>query len=436
MRKYLLPLILILAACSPASSNLQDESALPSAQALIEPTQDLNALESAPFFPLALTQQNPSANRYVPGQIDLAAAQVVDIPLDGKPSWVLGIGLDAGRSLWLAVLNDGRVQAFEMQDGAVNAVIGFPESIEAGQPPTLAWVDGEIVLLNALDSGGNALNHPLLAGDQLLALDEQGRLWADGDLLAEGFLLDGRILSDGEGRILLLSQPSSDYEHGILGDTLESKTLTLFDLAIGETQFIGELGPGQVFEAIMPIWADLDQDGQREILVTASDSDQGAQLKLYAQSGELLAQSDPIGQGNRWRNQAAIAPFGPNGEWEVADVRIPHINGVVEFFSWQGDQLDLQAAISGYTSHVLGRRNLDMALAADVNADGQVELLLPSQNLRSLAAIQHQQDGAAVVWELELGTRLSSNIASARFADGELAIGIGLESGVLRVWLP
>ena len=44
--------------------------------------------------------------------------------------------------------------------------------------------------------------------------------------------------------------------------------------------------PGQrVVEGISPIWADLNGDGQREIFVTISDGEQGAQVVVYSESG-------------------------------------------------------------------------------------------------------------------------------------------------------
>jgi hypothetical protein len=123
-------------------------------------------------------------------------------------------------------------------------------------------------------------------------------------------------------------------------------------------------------EGIAPIWTDLTGDGGREIIVTLSDPEGGARLAVYSEAGEQLAVGSAIGRGYRWRHQLVVAPFGPTGDLELADVMTPHIGGIVEFFQLAGDRLKLIAQTSGYSSHVLGSRNLDMRLRATLTEMG------------------------------------------------------------------
>jgi hypothetical protein len=85
---------------------------------------------------------------------------------------------------------------------------------------------------------------------------------------------------------------------------------------------------------------------------------------------------------------------------------------------------------------VINTRNLDMALAADVDEDGRLELVLPTQRLDALGVIQRTADGAEVAFEVPLDGTLSSNLAGISLPGGTLALGAGLEAGLLRVWLP
>ena len=255
-------------------------------------------------------------------------------------------------------------------------------------------------------------------------------------LLAD-VLPDGRILSDEFGNLLVLSQPNSTYAHGVLGDELEAGAVTLITdpLNLASVQTI-QPPAGQVIEGIAPIWTDLDGDGTREIILTLSDDQDGAQLVVYSPEGEITAQSSSIGSGYRWRHQIAAAPFEPNGEIEIVDVLTPHIGGVVEFFQMQGEDLVKVAELGGYTSHVIRSRNLDIALAADVDGDGRVELVLPNQQLNRLAAIKRTAVGVETAWEIDLNARLTTNLGAISFEDGTISLAVGFDSGVLRVWLP
>jgi hypothetical protein len=391
---------------------------------------------------LGLTNQNLDGNRYLTGTIDLSEATLVEIPLGGSPSWVVGLPLADGIAIWLVALEDGILQAFQVGQGEYAELQTPVAALEVGAPPAIVSTHTGFDLLNAIAPQGSDTTSPIISAEgHLVFISAEGALVIQGseetNALTMDPLPDGRILSDEAGNLLLLSEPSSIYGHGVLGDGLEARAFTLVMDPGGEAGVrTFQVPNGQVIEGIAPIWADLDGDGTREIIVTLSDDRDGARLVVYSPEGEILARSRAIGSGYRWRHQIAAAPFGPDGEIEIVDVLTPHLGGVVEFFQIQGADLVKVAQVSGYTSHVIGSRNLDMALAADVDADGQVELLLPNQQLTSLAAIQRTEGGVEVDWEIGLEGSLSTNIGAVAFRDGTLGLAVGLESGKLWVWLP
>jgi hypothetical protein len=112
---------------------------------------------------------------------------------------------------------------------------------------------------------------------------------------------------DESGRLLFLSEPTRDYPHAVLGDDLEATGITLVNTQTLPPQ-ITEITAqgGDVIEGIAPLWADPNDDGTREIIVTQSNSQDGARLVLYSEDGSLMAASTPIGQGFRWRHQLAV----------------------------------------------------------------------------------------------------------------------------------
>ena len=399
------------------------------------------------------THQQPDGNRLVLGQGALPEAMVLDIPLSGRPVWVVGAPIgdqttdgantNGSASVWAVVMDDGRVQAFIVRGDQVEEIAIEPGNI--GELPPLLQVTGDrpALLMPPLPFYGPAPPAVLdQEGSQAVVspegvvtiLDPQGTALVSA---ASQPLPDARLLVDEAGRLLFLSQPTTRYNHGIAGDDVEAAAVTLFDPGQGQgAEVVIPVPDPAVIEGIMPLWADLDGDGQREIIVTQSDAQNGAQIVVYDESGERVAQGPAIGLGRRWRHQLAVAPFGPNGEVELVDVLTPHIGGVVEFYQLLGDELQIVAKVPGYTSHVIGSRNMDMALAGDMDGDGNVELLLPNQGRTVLGAIRRTADGAEVVWTGPLGGSLSSNLAAVQLAGDRMVIGAGREDGTLRLWLP
>jgi hypothetical protein len=263
-------------------------------------------------------------------------------------------------------------------------------------------------------------------------------LWENAEIarLAVDALPDARLLVDEDDRVLLITGPTERYDHGVLGDVLEATAITLIETQpyLRVAAIIPVVTPA-VIEGIAPIWADVTGDGAREIIVTISDRLSGGRLVVYDEAGQVVASGPAIGLGYRWRNQMALVP-GPGGAREIVDVLTPHINGVVEFYQMQSSRLDIVAQAPGYTSHVIGSRNLDMGLAGDFDGDGLVEVVLPNQALTSLGAVRHEAQGAVVAWELPIDGLVSTNLAGLALVDGSLALGVGLQDGRIRVWSP
>jgi hypothetical protein len=395
--------------------------------------------EPVPQTAYGYTYHRPDGNRYVTGSAPLHLSEPVDIPLAGKPAWLVGAEGTQG-VVWAVVLDNGRVQAFQFDQGTYQEISIAPDKLSPGEPPLLVLRDGIPSLVTAPEDSASKLTHPAVLPDGKIAyIEENGDLviWKDGEIgrLPVNALLDARLLVDENDRILMLSGPTERYDHAVLGDALEASSITLLETTPElRLEKVIPVEEPVVIEGIAPIWADINQDDQREIIVTRSHPQEGAQLVVLDERGEIIAEGAAIGRSYRWRNQLAVAPFGPQGVMEVVDVLTPHINGAAEFFRIVDDELKILADFPGYTSHVIGTRNLDMGLAGDFDGDGQPEVLLPSQSLTELGAISHGADGANLDWKLDLAGVLSSNLAAISAKDGSLYLGAGLDDGILRMW--
>ena len=408
----------------------------------IAPTGPAATVEGTPTAVYGFTHQQPDGNRVVEGQGAVPEVTPVDVPLAGEPHWLVAVPLEGG-SAWAAVMADGRVHGFQALGQTVEQMVIEPDQLPAGMPPLLSIEDGTARLVTAPSDVASTLSPPMVLDSRgrLAFIEQNGDLviWEDGEVgrLAVNALPDARLLRDEAKRLLLLAAGTTRYSHGVLGDQVEAAAITLVETEPKLRLVLNiRLPEPQVVEGIAPIWADVDGDGEREIIVTVSDADQGAQVIMFSEAGERTAASPAIGRGFRWRHQLAVAPFGPQGTLELVSVLTPHIGGVVEFFAQKGDNLSIEAQVAGFSSHSIGSRNLDMALAGDFDGDGQVELLLPSQGQTELGGIQCIAEGAEVAWTVPVGGRVSTNLAAVTLSDGKLAVGVGQAEGVLRLWLP
>ena len=77
--------------------------------------------------------------------------------------------------------------------------------------------------------------------------------------------LDVHILEDENGRLLLHTDPTHVYGHGIMGDELEAGSITLVATE-PEVEIVRKIpvSDAYVLEGIAPIWVDFNGDGERD----------------------------------------------------------------------------------------------------------------------------------------------------------------------------
>jgi hypothetical protein len=128
--------------------------------------------------------------------------------------------------------------------------------------------------------------------------------------------------------------------------------------------------------------------------------------------------------------------YGGSKKPQIISVRTPHIGGVIELYQLDGDTLTIVEQLPGYSSHVIGSRNLDMSALGDFDGDGEIEALIPVQSIDSLASVSFADGSVQEIWRVPVGGRLKTNLATVELPNGQMAVGIGNDRQQLRLWLP
>ncbi len=346
-----------------------------------------------------------TGNRVIegPGAIGASAPLTVELPDGRTAAWLVPSSIEG----WIAVLDNGSTVELSIDSG---------RTVRASTAASSGTFDP--------DDGP-----PVMVGDALVSGDTGRHLFPDP-------LPDTRLVTDGR-HLVALGGPTERYGHAVLGDAIEASTVeVLADDGSTSTPIV--IGAPDVIEAVSPMLADVDEDGSDDVVLTLSNEESGARIAAFSLDGRPIAETDPIGTGNRWRNLLAVAPTGPGGEVEVIDVRTPHIGGILEFFRNDGDGgFELVASASGYSTHSIGSRNLDLGIVTDADGDGRLDVLLSNEERNALAVVTRDEGaegGAREVVRIALGAALTSNVSALRHRDGGVAYAVGVADGRILVW--
>lgn len=228
-----------------------------------------------------------------------------------------------------------------------------------------------------------------------------------------------------------LTEPTTRYGHGVLGDAIEAGGFAV--VADGRTATF-RLPPDSVFEDRRVRLADLDGDGRPEAILVRAYLARGAAIAVYRirrDRIEPLAESAAIGTPNRWLNPVGVADFAGSGEPLIAAVVTPHLAGSLRFYRLAGSRLDEIGRLDGFTNHIIGSRDLDLGRIADVDGDATPEIVLPTLDRTALAVVSFRGGKTRVVATHAIGAKIveldiSGGTARLALADGSrVALDLG-----------
>jgi hypothetical protein len=191
------------------------------------------------------------------------------------------------------------------------------------------------------------------------------------------------------------SQPTTRYDHGVLGDAVEYGALEL-TLRGGVGRRI-VLPDTRVFEDLAPRLVDLDGDGAPEIIAVETDLSRGARISVYGPDG-LIAATPFIGAPHRWLAPVGAADLDGDGRIEIAYVDRPHLLRLLRIWRFEDGRLTEIAQGEGLTNHRIGDDFISGGLRDC--GDGP-EMLLTGPDWRAVIAVR-LEDGRVVRGALDL----------------------------------
>lgn len=200
-----------------------------------------------------------------------------------------------------------------------------------------------------------------------------------------------------------LAEPTERYRHGILGDYIEAAALRVRTRS--GTVLTYRLPGSSVFEDLYPRVHDINNDGRDEVILIHSRQHAGSSvMALGIRDGALvpIAESEPIGEPNRWLNPVGVADVDGDGRLELLVVLTPHMGGTLVAYRLDPSGFQITHKIRGVSNHVIGSRAMRLGAFIDVNADGIQEVIVPSADRTVLRAISFSSSNPVDVARISL----------------------------------
>ncbi len=342
-------------------------------------------------------------------------------------------------SLWVQPLLAG-------ENKQIASSVGCIKTILSGKPMSSGISTGKLpghVLVLPCDSTQSALSINLVNGEIKSSPVKNSTFPKFTPREHARAIPDARITIDpGYIAQAWLTRPTRRYAHAILGDPIEAGGLaiTLAD----KRQLEVLIDENSVFEDRMARLVDLDGDGKKEIVVIRSYLDLGAAIAVYSVNGQEiveLAQSDPIGQTNRWLNPAAAADFDGDGNVELAWVETPHIGGTLKVARLVGTgskrQLKIIDALYGFSNHKIGARELMLSVTFDWDGDGINDIILPDASRKIIRVVSMASGKLKIIDETDIDGEIASPLVAADLdGDGKGEVLLVTKNGRLLSFSP
>ncbi len=232
-----------------------------------------------------------------------------------------------------------------------------------------------------------------------------------------------------------LADPYEGYTSRNLGRAITSRSLKIWKKNGASLKF--SLPAPYVVEDVAPTLIDLGRDQLEEVLLPITNANEHtARLGLFVPMDDrivLAGQSEALAK-DHWFSPIGAADVDGDGQDEIMAIDAPDVNGFLMLFSLQNGQLIQKVRHYGYTNHKVGTLFTHIQAIMDIDGDSLPEILLARNDMLEFTAVSFGKGYLQRLFELKLDAAMNSNMYVATNAAGQpVQVAFLLEDGKVAI---
>ncbi len=411
-------------------------------------------------------------NPLVKSRSSFKTTKTVRTRLATVPKWLVSGDLNGDGSDEAVVLtNEGVLRVLTLDRGNIRKV-SFVVNLSPDSPPVvlerpasgfpvgivsvdddgnLIWIHPWTGKTTQLSRGFSRLTSPVSTdmdgdgNDEIIGVNEKGqftvilgtnfvRTSSRTVLLPDTRITVGDLDGDGRKEAVAFSLPTDKFSMERLGDEIEAQGLAVFTWDGSLIKLVTEFKVKSpvVFEGLTPILADINEDGEMEVVVTTTEEGVGSRLQIlkYSRRRIIVDRTGPVINGNVWIQPIAVSGLGNSDQKFIMAVSDPSGKGTLEVF--YPLLPETRFTLKGKISTHLEDRVMETAVVGDFNDDGYVEIIAPDETQKSLSIFYLEKTVLRSVHITTGNQKLVTNLCPGDFnGDDRTDIAVGFDDGAV-----
>ncbi|UCF88207.1 MAG: VCBS repeat-containing protein, partial [bacterium] len=237
---------------------------------------------------------------------------------------------------------------------------------------------------------------------------------------------------------IALSRPTDLISSSRLGDDVEAQGIAVYNWDGRSLRLQSELvlGEDEVFETLGPFVLRTGEAGETVLMLPVTLKDKGSQVRSYTYSRGRLREKrkGPLTEADHWIHVLGSSRLGDSDRAYLVTALLPSEDDgdlVLYRMDLANTRITLGSAVS---THQEGSRLLESVLIADVDRDGNTELLAPGPGMSSISIYSLERNRIREKEIFSSSGKVSTNLCPGDYdGDGISDVMFGLDDGTVVI---